>query len=259
MSKRTAGILILHGFTGTPENVNTLAPPLEALGFLYSMPTLRGHGADSPEALRNVTWQEWMEDAQNALLELLDKTEKAIIVGHSMGGMIAMNLAADYEKNIDSIIVLGSTTKLVSPFGPKRPLHFLVPIISKIFNKSDMPIEYADFELTQCHPAYKQAPTEAIVELFNFIKVTERRLPEVRLPILIMHSKKDHSNSPKGVDALYRSISTPEDQKQIVWFEKTKHEMFLDCERDAVIRNVVEFIVQRSKRDKTNEEFLMVE
>jgi len=84
-------------------------------------------------------------------------------------------------------------------------------------------------------------------------------LPEVRLPILIMHSKKDHSNSPKGVDALYRSISTPEDQKQIVWFEKTKHEMFLDCERDAVIRNVVEFIVQRSKRDKTNEEFLMVE
>jgi carboxylesterase len=245
MTKKSIGVLILHGFTGTPENVNTIAPPLEALGLPCSLPTLRGHGRESPEALRNVTWQEWIEDAKNALFELLEENEKAIIVGHSMGGMITLNLAVDYEEKIDSIIVAGGTTELVSPLGPGRPLHFLVPIIVKLFRKWDMPLEYADSELAQHDPAYKWAPTEAFVELFDFMKVTEQSLPEVKVPTLIMHSKNDSANSPKGVNILYRNISTPEDQKQIVWFEKTEHEMFLDCEREETVRTIVEFVNQR--------------
>ena len=135
MPKNPFGVLILHGITGTPENVRNVAPPLEALGLLCSLPTLRGHGAETAEALRHVTWQEWMEDAENALFELLNETEKVIVIGHSMGGWIALNLAVDHKDKIDSLIVAGASTKVVSPLAPGRPLHFLFPLMLKLFKK----------------------------------------------------------------------------------------------------------------------------
>jgi len=44
---------------------------------------------------------------------------------------------------------------------------------------------------------------------------------------------------------LFDTISTPPSQKRLVWFEKTEHTMFLDCERAAVNRTVLEYIQER--------------
>jgi carboxylesterase len=79
------------------------------------------------------------------------------------------------------------------------------------------------------------------------MKVTTKRLPEVNTPILILHSKNDSINSPEGAKFIYNSISTPKDQKQIVWFEKTEHDMFLDCEREEIARIVIENVKERIK------------
>jgi len=250
MPKNPFGVLILHGITGTPENVRNVAPPLEALGLLCSLPTLRGHGAETAEALRHVTWQEWMEDAENALFELLNETEKVIVIGHSMGGWIALNLAVDHKDKIDSLIVAGASTKVVSPLAPGRPLHFLFPLMLKLFKKWKLLTPYTDPELAQFDPAYGWAPTEVFVPMFDLLALTEKRLAEVTSPILIMHSKKDSMNSPEGAKILYDRISTPPEHKHLVWFEKTEHAMFQDCEREEVIRTVVEYVKGRMKHEE---------
>ena len=77
------------------------------------------------------------------------------------------------------------------------------------------------------------------------MKETHRRLPKVTLPTLILHSKNDSVNAPEGAQILYDSISTPNDQKQLVWFEKTEHVMFLDCEEEEVNRTVVGYLQKR--------------
>jgi len=69
MSKNPFGILLLHGFSSTPENFRELIPHIETLGLPYRSPILRGHGAESPEALRGVKWTEWMANCEDALLE----------------------------------------------------------------------------------------------------------------------------------------------------------------------------------------------
>ena len=58
------------------------------------------------------------------------------------------------------------------------------------------------------------------IELSDFMKVTKRRLPEVKVPILIMGSRNDSTNSPKGVNILYKSISTSEAENQIIGLKK---------------------------------------
>jgi carboxylesterase len=245
MSKKPFGAVLIHGITGTPENVKAIAPPIEALGIPVLLPTLRGHGAESPEALECVEYMDWLEDAEKALLEILEQAEKAIIIGHSMGGWIALNLASEHPDKIDSIVVAAGTTLITSPFGPYRPLHFLYPIMLKLFKKWDMPPNFADPKLTYRDPTYPWAPTDVFKPLFDFLRLTHSRLPGVNVPVLILHSRNDTTNSPDGVEPMYNRLSTPEDQKRIVWFEKTEHEMFLDCETEVVVQTIVDFVRER--------------
>ena len=248
MSKNPFGILLINGFSSTPENFRHLVPHIEALGLPSRSPTLRGHGAETPDALRGVEWKDWLTDGENALQELLTEAEKVIVIGHSMGGWIALHLAIDHREKIDSIIIAGASTRPVSPLGPGRPLHFLFPLVVKLVKKWDWPPVYADPALAQSEPSYRWIPTESFVQLFSFMKATEKRLSEVNIPILILHSKKDTMNSPEGAQILYDSISTPKGQKQLVWFEKTEHNMFLDCEQEEVNRTLVEYVKERIEK-----------
>jgi len=245
MSKAYFGFLLLHGFSSTPDNFRNLIPHLMALGLPYRVPTLTGHGEDTPDAIRGVNWETWLADGEKALLDLLTEAEKIIVIGHSMGGWIALNLSIDHREVVDSIIIAGAATRTVNPLGPGRPLHFLVPLFVRLIKKWDWPPVYVDQVLAQDEPAYPWIPTAAFLQSFGFMMATQKRLPEVDIPILIMHSKNDSINSPKGATILYNSIATPNDQKQLLWFEETEHSMFLDCEHESVNESVVAFTKSR--------------
>jgi carboxylesterase len=248
VSKQPYGVLIIHGFTASLDCVNGLEPPIKALGLPIRMPVLRGHGAESPDALRGVTWHDWVEDAQAALEDLLTEAENAIVFGHSMGGLVTLTLAAEHPDRIDSIIVAAAAVQMTSPLAPGRPLNFLAPLVARLLKKIDFPPIYADPTLAQYNTNYLWAPADPILSLFEFARRTRRRLPEVKLPALIMQSRKDTTVAPESAEIIYQGISTPADQKRIVWFEVTEHEMFRDCEREATIQTVVDYVRERIRR-----------
>jgi carboxylesterase len=209
------------------------------------MPTLRGHGGESPEALGGVFWQDWVADAEAALQDLLTEAQRAIVFGHSMGGLVTLTLAAAHEEVIDSIVVAAAAVQLASPLAPGRPLHFLAPLVVRLRDKIDMPPKYADPKLAQYDTNYPWVPTDAVLSLFEFGEVTRRRLPEVRVPTLIMQSRNDSTVAPESAVIICEGISTPPERKRIVWFEKTEHEMFRDCECKAAVDTVVNWVQKR--------------
>jgi carboxylesterase len=245
MTKKPLGALLLHGFSGIPIGLGNLAHHIETLGLPYRAPTLRGHGMDTPNALLGVKWTDWIEDAEGAMSELLEETDKVTIIGHSMGGMIALFLAAEHKEKIDSIIDAAGSTKGNSPFAPGEPLNFLAPLIPIIKKKYEMPPLFADPECTRTDTGYAWVPTITWVQVFDLMKETHKRLPKVTVPTLILHSKNDSMNTPEGAQILFDSIATPTDQKRLIWFEKTEHVMFLDCEEEEVNRAVVEYLQGR--------------
>jgi carboxylesterase len=247
MSKKPLGALLLHGFSGMPIGLGQLSSHIETLGLPYRAPTLRGHGAETPAALLGVKWTDWITDAEKAMLEILEETKKVTVIGHSLGGMIALLLAAENKEKIDSIIVAGGSTKTVSPFGPGRPLNFLAPLILKLKQKWDMTPMFADPACARYDTGYAWVPTITFLQLFEVIKETHRRLPEVTVPTLILHSRNDTSNAPEGAKVLYDTIATSTEQKKVVWFERTEHVMFLDCEAEDINRTVVEYLQGRIK------------
>jgi len=246
MPEQPYGVLIVHGFTSSLDCVSGIEVALKDLGLPTRMPVLRGHGAESPEALRGVTWRDWVADAEAALTDLLTEVDKAIVFGHSMGGLVTLTLASDHADAIDSIVVAAPAVQLTSPLAPGRPLHFLTPLVTRLLDRWDMPPVYADSTLAEYDTNYPWAPIDAIATLLDFAKVTRSRLPEVRVPTLVLQSRRDTTVAPESADIVYNEISTPADQKRIVWFEVTEHEMFRDCECDATIGTVVDYVRERA-------------
>jgi carboxylesterase len=245
MSKKPFGVLIIHGFLDRVDSVSIIESPLIALGLPCRKPVLRGHGADSPEALRGLTWQVWVADAEAALQDLMADVEKAIVIGYSMGGLVAITLAAEYSESIDSLILAAAAVQLESPIAPGRPFYFLTPLIVRLFKNWDMPAVYADPELAKNHNSYPWTPTDAIAALFEFSKVTRKRLNEVITPTLILQSHNDSTIAQECARIIFNGITTPTANKKIVWFEKTEHEMFRDCEREAIVAVIRDYVWER--------------
>ena len=245
MTKKPLGVLLVHGFTASPKNIIALEAPLNELGLPTRAPLLHGHGADSPEALRNSTWRDWLADGEDALKDLLSEAEKAIIVGHSMGGLVALNLAADYSRSIDSIVLAAAAVYLTNILAPGRALNFLAPLYAAIIKKVDMPPVYVEQAQAQFDPNYAWSPTPPILSLFEFARLTRARLQEVNVPALIVNSRKDGTVATESAQIIFDGLATAGTEKSILWFEKTEHEMFLDIERHVVIKAIVDYIKSR--------------
>jgi carboxylesterase len=245
MFKKPFGVLILHGFTSSIECVSEIEPPMKALKLPTRMPILRGHGAESPEALRGVKHEDWLADGEAALLDLLKEAEKAIVIGLSMGGLVALDLAAKYPEKIDSIVLAAAAVQLSNPLAPNRPMSFLRPVVKLLFKKWFVAPVRADESLLQYDNNYPWAPMDSINELLEYMGESRKTLARVHTPALILQSRKDAVVVPESAEIIYNGIATPKSQKKIIWYEVTNHEMFRDCEREKIIKDIEKYVKGR--------------
>ena len=246
--KARLGVLNLHGFTSSLDCVNCLNPYIEALGVPYRMPTLRGH-MQTPEALIGVTWKDWYADAEAALEDLLTEADKVAVVGLSMGGLVTLHLAAEHPDEVDSIALVAAALKFRDPLAPGNTLSFLRPVIGRFVKWWAMTPNYTDKELENLANNYRRAPMDAIVSLLEYSQYVEGRLPEVRVPALILHSHKDQTIDPKAAQIIHDRISSTD--KRLVWFERTSHEMMRDLEREKVFETIQAFLKERLEKTQS--------
>src|SRR6266542_6911051 len=99
------GALILHGLTSSLDCVNALVPRMQRLGVPHRMPILRGH-CTRPEDLVGVTWRDWVVDAEAALKDLLGEVDQAVVIGLSMGGLVALLLAIEHPHGLAGVVAI---------------------------------------------------------------------------------------------------------------------------------------------------------
>jgi len=246
-ARNSYGVLILHGFTATLDSVAALYAPLKELGIPVSIPLLAGHGASSPEALRGIGWEAWMADADKALQQLMLKAERVIVIGHSMGAILSLNLAIRYQGKIDSLILAASAIKLVSVFAPGRPLHFAASFVSKIIKNWGLHSLYSG---QQSIPHYTWVPTDAIISCFELIKHSQPLLGFVTVPMLILHCRHEKTVLPESATIVYNRVATEPSAKSIVWLEYSGHQMFCDCEKEKAIQTIIDYVSARIGRNR---------
>lgn len=232
--KAPLGVLALHGFTSHIDCVADLRFELEELGIPYRMPWLRGHGGDWKD-LKGVTSEDWYEDGEDAFLDLLEECEEVIIVGLSMGGLVAMDLAAHYRNQVAGVIGVATALKF------KDPLAGLTGVISKVVPFWPAPNSYQDKTLKEKRNRnYAKFPTKAFASLYEYATTVKNRLSFVKAPALLIGSHKDQIIAPSANAIIYEKIESK--SKKMVWFEESGHEMLLDLEAKKVRQTIKDFI-----------------
>lgn len=243
------GVLLLHGFSGGPDTFTTLEPALRQLSMPVAAPQLRGHGQASPQALEGITWADWLADASGALADLRAEAgagnETVTVVGHSMGALLAVLLAAEQPAAIDSLVLVATPLQLASPLAPGKPLGVLVPLLGRLLRRWPLPKDFADPALAAHDRSYPWVPMDALLSFLELSGVARQRLAEVHQPALILHSRVDRVVAPAAAELLAAEIGTPRTLMRTAWFERSGHELLRDVEQAAVIDTVVAFVAER--------------
>ncbi|TCD48155.1 alpha/beta fold hydrolase [Chlorobium sp. N1] len=242
------GVLVIHGFTATRESVELLEEPLLRLGIPVSMPTLAGHGASSPAALAGMKWQAWLRDVEAAFRELSAEAERIIVVGHSMGALLALHLAVRHPGKVDSLVLVAAAIRLVSLLAPGRPLHYVALPVSFFVKRWGLKSVFADPEGAVCRGHYDWVPTDAVLSFFSLVRKTVRLLPSVRCPVFIIHNRHESTVLPESVEVLLGSLGTPERDRSLLWLEHSGHQVFCDCERRTAVEAVTGYVAERRRR-----------
>jgi carboxylesterase len=231
------GCLLLHGLTSSLATVSNLVPYLEVRGIPHAMPTLRGHGT-RPEDLRGVTWHHWYEDAERALDELLDRCDRVVVMGLSMGGVVALHLAVQRPERLAGVATVAAALQLQVAGG------FLLPLLARTSRLAAVDVRkaFADQSLVPTATNYPAAPISAVAGLAAFGKLVERELPRIRVPLLTIYTPQDRVVVPAKALVIHERAGTPPDRKRLLAFPNSGHEMLMDRDRDAVCEAIVAFI-----------------
>jgi carboxylesterase len=229
------GVLLLHGYTGSLRTVDGLVPLLEEAGLPYRMPVLRGHGT-TYEDLLGVTSRDWYSDAEAALLDLAPEVDRVAVVGLSMGGLVALELAMNHPDLVAATVTVAASLRF------KDPLAGITPLLSKVVSTWPSPNSFNDLSCKVSCENYPRFTTDSFASLYAYAREIEARLPEVKTPVCVLQSKKDQIIAPVAANMIYEKVSST--NREIHWFARSGHEMMQDLEAEAVFASVMEYLAK---------------
>jgi carboxylesterase len=232
------GTVIVHGFTSDHRAVEPLRELAHRLGLVTETPLLRGHGGHYRD-LRGVRWQDWIADLAAARARLEQRVQQVVLMGFSMGGLLALASAAQQPAGVSAIVALAPAIRIAHPLAPlawmARGWMPYVPM--------GKAVAYSDPSLAVSDDSYHRLAVDAFCSFYYATRRVERMLPQITAPLLLAHSRLDRVIRPQSSEIVYNRVTSTD--KQLVWFERSGHALLDDCDAPAVLEHVERFLQSR--------------
>ena len=226
------GVLLVHGFTGTPQSMRPWAEHLAAAGFTVSLPRLPGHGTHWKE-LNQTQWTDWYAHADAAFTALRERCETVFVFGLSMGGALSLRLAEQHGDEVAGLVLVNPCVNITDPRMKILPvLRHVVPSLAAIGN------DVADPESREI--AYDRNPLHALhSQTFLWADVVAH-LDRVNQPLLVFHSEQDHVVDPSSLAILQEQVTSADAEYRTL--TRSYHVATLDYEAPEIFAASVDFI-----------------
>ena len=218
------GVLLCHGFTGSPQGMRPWGDALIEAGFGVRCPLLPGHGTTVTD-MNRTGWPDWYAALEAGLAELRAKYRTVFVMGLSMGGTLALRLAQRHGDAIAGLVLVNPSVTTL------RKDAKLLPVLAKIFPT------WAGITGDIAKPGaveigYKRIPLRAAVSLSELWQVVRADLAEVSQPVLLLRSAVDHVVEPVNAEIVLSEISSA-DKREIV-LPRSYHVATLDHDAEMI-------------------------
>jgi carboxylesterase len=226
------GVLLCHGFTGSPQTLRSWADYLAAQGFTVSLPRLPGHGTVWQD-MAQTGWRDWYGEVDAAFTALAGRCEQTFVFGLSMGGCLALRLAESHGSAVRGLV-------LVNPsLTPDTNLWLLAPLLRHL--PLTVPGIASDIKKPGASElGYDRVPLRAAASLPKLWGITAKHLGEVTQPVLVYRSAVDHVVGPASMGVLRAGL--PGDQ--VTWREcaDSYHVAPLDNDAETIFEGSAKFV-----------------
>ncbi len=226
------GCLLIHGFTGSPQEMRGLGQFLNGLGWTVRGALISGHGTHERELART-DWRDWFRSVYTEHEALAVACKHTFVIGQSLGGALSLHLAAH--------IPLRGVVSLSSPLVTDLKLLWLARVLKYVqpYRKKGQS-NIHDPEALAERVAYHYTPNRSNEQVLLFLRHLLDDLPEVRCPALLMHARQDRTVDPQTMPRILHQLGSSE--KEMVWLENSGHVVTEDYDRQVVYTKVRDFV-----------------
>ena len=228
--------LLLHGFTANPEEMRFLAEDLHGRGHTVLNVRLPGHGT-YPHDLAHVHWTDWLLSVEDGLDLLKVISTRTVLIGQSMGGMVALAAAAQYP--------VAGVVAISTPYFGFQPMQVALARVMGTLGlmARSQGSTHSDLgERRQAdYPAYARYPIKGIVELQRLQVAMKSSLPQVTAPALVIQSRQDMDGK-DDLERIYSALGSA--RKEKLWLDGFDHSVVRDEKRQVVFDAIGEFLAK---------------
>lgn len=233
---RAPAVLALHGFGGTPLEVELVVEVARELGLRAHAPLLPGHGTHARE-LASSTWTDWCGAVQEAF-DRLAAGAPILLAGLSLGSLLAVHVARTHPARVQALALLGNAAWLRAPF-PRWALEAIRALRIPDFWMPKAGADIADPEARRTHLTYDVQPVHAAFEVLDAGKRARAELTNVTCPTLLVHGARDRvcpaSNARRAAALLGTS------DQRVVILPRSRHIVTRDVDRDELRGELTRF------------------
>ncbi len=227
----STGVLLLHGFGGSPRSMQELAGRCVGAGYTVALPLLAGHGR-TPEDMEASRWTQWTADAERAYEWLRARTDRTFVCGLSMGGTLAL-WVTEHHPEVAGIVSVNTIIR--------HPLERLMLVAGRFRIPRWVPAVANDMKAEGVDErAYGKLPVRSTLELARLSREVRARLGQVRCPALLFSSTVDHVVPPANQREIYGAIASAD--KTLVELPDCYHVATMDCGKEQLFSRTLDFI-----------------
>jgi len=249
----TAVVVLVHGAGEHSGRYEHVAQRLVDDGYAVHALDHRGHGrSEGPRAL--IDRVDHAVTDLDALVSAAVQHESAasipvLMVGHSMGAMIALRYACDHQHRLDGLALSGALASIDAPAALRlagRAISAVAPTLPLI--ALDPALISRDPQVVEAYRSdplvhHGRLPARTVAEIATTTGTFPSRVHEITIPTLIMYGSEDRLCPPAGSEMLGERIGAVD--RRVIRYEGLYHEIFNEPERDAVLSDLSAWLKTR--------------